>query len=200
MTMLRDEFYQSLVSAAQQPPQKRRLTLTDLHMEAINTYLETIRRITPQGAMRVVRDSRTVAQVVAHIAEWDRAVILAVGEVLAGVAWPRLMSQTVTVEPDGNVRSFASVDEFNAYYALEYAGQSWEDIQGVALDMATMLHQLFVHPGIVTLEQLEGTRRYDYRLPTGVTLTIPCGWYLWMVTLEHEMVEHAADLMLGRET
>jgi hypothetical protein len=52
----------------------------------------------------------------------------------------------------------------------------------------------------VTLEQLEGTRRYDYRLPTGVTLTIPCGWYLWMVTLEHEMVEHAADLMLGRET
>jgi hypothetical protein len=110
------------------------------------------------------------------------------------------MSQTVTIEPDGTVRSFASVDEFNAYFALKYAGQPWEAIQGVALDMATMLHQLFVHPGIVTPEQLENTRRYDYKLPTGVTLTIPCGWYLWMVTLEHEMVEHADDLKLGRET
>jgi hypothetical protein len=198
--MLSDDFYESLVAAAQQPPQKRHLTLTDLHMEAINTYLETIRNITTQGAMRVVPDSRTVAQVVAHIAEWDRAVILAVGEVLAGVTWPRLMSQTATIEPDGAVRTFAGVDEFNAYYALKYAGHPWEDIQGLALDMATMLHQLFVHPGIVTPEQLEGTHGYDYRLPSGVTLTIPCGWYLWMVTLEHEMVEHAADLKLGRET
>ena len=58
-----------------------------------------------------------------HIAEWDRAVILAVGEILAGVTWPRLMSEMVTIEPDGQVRSFASVAEFNAYYALKYAGQ-----------------------------------------------------------------------------
>ena len=134
-----------------------------------------IRRITPQEALRVVPDSRTVAQVVGHIAEWDRAVVLAVGEILADVTWPRLMSETVTIEPDGKVRSFASVAEFNAYYALKHAGQSWEDIQGLALDMAMTLHQLFVHPGVVIPEHLESTCPYDYKLPTGVTLTLPCG-------------------------
>jgi hypothetical protein len=196
--MINDDFYPTFAAAAKQPPEKRHRTLADLHTEAISQYLDTIRRITYEGATRVVPDSRTVAQVVGHIAEWDRAVILAVGEILAGVTWPRLMSGTVTIEPDGNVRSFAGEDEFNSYFALKHAGQPWEDIQGWALDMALTLHQLFVHPGIVTAEHLEGTRRYDYKLPAGVSLTLPCGWYLWMVTLEHEMVEHAADLDLGR--
>jgi hypothetical protein len=31
-------------------------------------------------------------------------------------------------------------------------------------------------------------------LPSGITLTVPVGWYLWLVSIEHEAVDHAEDL------
>ena len=33
-----------------------------------------------------------------------------------------------------------------------------------------------------------------WKLKEEYTLDIPAGWYLWMVSLEHEAVEHRADL------
>jgi hypothetical protein len=135
-----------------------------------------------------------VGQVVGHIAEWERFTILAVGEMIAGVRWPQIMNLSGYIETDGRVREFISVDAFNNYQATKHAAWSWEQIQDLAIYTATTLQVLLAHPTLVSWERLEQTRAYRWRLPNGESVTVPCGWYLWMVTLEHEAVEHAVDL------
>ncbi len=142
-----------------------------------------------------------MAQVVGHIAAWERNIIVAVGEILAGVKWPRLMSRSSSIDSDGRAHDFPNVATFNAYYAEQHASQSWGTIQAEALHTASTLNQLFRESKMITAERLERTWSYQhYSLPIGVTLTIPYGWFLWMITIEHEAVEHAADLALGRRS
>jgi hypothetical protein len=198
MDMRKEDFYQKLVGISELPAAKRHSSLLDLHHRVYKDYSEAVRQITRQGAARVVPDGRTVAQVVGHIVEWERAIIIALGEILAGVEWPRLMSREFNIDPDGQVREFRTIDEFNAYYARVYADERWEVIQTSAHDVAATLLRLFEDPVLLTVERLELTKRYDhYELPGDVTLSMPCGWYLWMATIEHEGIEHIADLHLG---
>ena len=98
------------------------------------------------------------------------------------------------VEPDGQVREFASVDAFNDYQATKQMGWLWDRIQDLAIQTATTLQVLFAHPSLVSWERLEQTKAYQWPLPNEMSVTVSCGWYLWMVTLEHEAVEHAFDL------
>ncbi len=146
-----------------------------------------------------VPDGRTVKQVVGHIAEWERYVILSAGEMLAGVTWPGLMSHSRYVEPDGSEFPFRNDDEFNARQAEKYAAKPWAQTRELAIHTASACHRLWVRSGLLGPELLERTRLWQhYRLPTGVTLSMPCGWFLWMITIEHEGVEHVSDLELGR--
>ena len=74
-----------------------------------------------------------------------------------------------------------------------------EDAEDPTVGGIQPLHRLFADPDLLPTERLEQTGRWDhYRLPTGVTLRVPCGWFLWMIAIEHEAVEHADDLALGR--
>ncbi|MCX6036761.1 MAG: hypothetical protein NTW99_02495, partial [Chloroflexi bacterium] len=59
---------------------------------------------------------------------------------------------------------------------------------------AAMLQILFAHPSLVSWERLEQTKAYRWQLPNEMNVMVSCGWYLWMVTLEHEASEHAVDL------
>jgi hypothetical protein len=196
---LTDDFYHSLVAIAGLPPDERRQRLVALHDEAVARYREAVSAITPAGAARMTAGGRTVAQVVGHIAEWERYLIQAAGELISGVRWPRLMAHAGYVEPDGSVHGFVNDAAFNAYQALKHASQPWPEIQTLALTTATTLHRLFTAADLLPADRLEATRRWDYyRLPSGVTLRLPCGWYLWMVVIEHEAAEHADDLALGR--
>jgi hypothetical protein len=198
---MRDDFYQDLAVIADQPPAERHCRLTALHTEVVTQYRDTVQTIAPSGAARVTSSGRTVAQVVGHIAEWERYTIQAVGEVISGVEWPRLMSHSGYVEPDGSVHGFVTDDAFNAYQARKHATPSWKEIRHLALTTATVIHGLFTATNFLPAERLEQTSRWDhYRLPTGTTLRIPCGWFLWMITIEHEAVEHTTDLELGRRT
>lgn len=139
-----------------------------------------------------------MGQVVGHIAEWERYVIISAGEVAVGVVWPGLMSHARYVEPDGKEFPFRSDDEFNARQAEKYTSMPWDRIRDLAIDTAETCHRLWVESGLLPPERLERTRRWDhYVLPTGVTLRLPCGWFLWMITVEHEAVEHASDLHHG---
>jgi hypothetical protein len=195
-----DSFYQQLVDIAGQVPDERHRRLVDLHTSVVTRYLDAVHAITAQGAMRAVSDGRTVLQVVAHIAEWERYIILSAGEVLAGVTWPGLVSHARYVEPDGNEFPFRNAAEFNARQAEKYAMRAWEEVQALANVTATTCYRLWTQSGLLTPDRLERTRPWDYYdLPIGVRLKMPCGWYLWMITLEHEAVEHAADLELGRK-
>ena len=60
--------------------------------------------------------------------------------------------------------------------------------------MASACRVLYAAPDLLTVERLDQTLPCDWRSPIGVTRRVPAGWNLWMVILEHEAVEHAADL------
>jgi hypothetical protein len=187
-------FYQKIVAIATQSPAERRLSLVGLHSDVVIPYLNAVRVMTAQDAARISSDGRTLGQVVGHIAEWERFTILAVGEIITGVRWPQIMNLSGYVEPDGQVREFTSVDTFNDYQANKHAAWSWEQTQGLAIQTAATLQVLFTHPPLVSWERLEQTKAHCWRLTNDMSVTVSCGWYLWMVTLEHEAVEHAVDL------
>lgn len=193
-------FYSRVAEIAVLPPDERYRAISELHTGVFEGYMEALRGITPEGAVRVVPDGRTVNQVVGHIAEWERYVIISAGEVLAGVVWPGLMAHARYVEPDGIAFAFRNDDEFNARQAEKYAARPWAETRELAIHTASAGHGLWVRSGLLRPELLERTRLWEhYRLPTGVTLSLPCGWFLWMITIEHEGVEHASDLRLGGE-
>jgi hypothetical protein len=192
--MKAEVFYPKMIAMAAQAPAERYVSLTHLHTAVITPYLQTVRAMTAQDAARVSGDGRTVGQVVGHIAEWERFNMLAVGEIIAGVRWPQIMNLSGYVEPDGQVRAFTDVDAFNAYQATKHATWSWEQIQDLAIRTATRLQGLFAHPSLISWELLEQTNAYRWRLPNAMSVTVSCGWYVWMITLAHEAVEHAADL------
>jgi hypothetical protein len=43
---------------------------------------------------------------------------------------------------------------------------------------------------------MEKTVSYDWHIPGGSLVSIPVAWYLWIVVLEHEVVDHAQELGL----
>ena len=192
--MKAEAFYQWIVKIAAQAPYERYGLLVEFHTEVAMRYIRLIRAITKQEAMRLSSDGRTIAQVVGHIAEWERFIILAAGEMITGVHRPRIMDLCGYLEPDGRVQDFASEDDFNAQQAAKHATWTWEQIQDLAIHTATALHALFTQPALLSPDCLERTQSCEWRLPQGIKLTLPTGWYLWMVSLEHEAVEHAADL------
>lgn len=192
--MKAEVFYQKIVAIAAQSPAERRLSLVGLHTDVIAPYLNAVRAMAAQDAAHVCSDGCTLGQVVGHIAEWERFTILEVGEIIAGVQWPQIMNLSGYVEPDGQVCEFASVDAFNDYQATKHAAWSWEQIQDLAVQTAVMLQILFAHPSLVSWERLEQTKAYRWQLPNEMNVMVSCGWYLWMVTLEHEASEHAVDL------
>ena len=192
--MKAEVFYQKIVAIAAQPPAERRISLVGLHTEVVTRYLNAVRTMTAQDAGRVSSDNRTLGQVVGQIAEWERFSILAVGEIITGVRWPQIMNLSGYVEPDGQVCEFSSVDAFNDYQATKHAAWSWEQIQNLAIQTAAILSILFAHASLVSWERLEQTKAYRWPLPNEMSVMVSCGWYLWMVVLEHEAVEHALDL------
>ncbi len=200
MWMQAEAFYQQIATIAAQPPSERQQGLTVLHHNVLARYLDTVESISERGACRVSSDGRTIAQIIGHIAEWERWTILAAGEMIAGVRWPQIMRLCGYVEPDGTARDFGSVDAFNAYQAERQSGWPWKRIRNLAIRTASTLHTIFVQPAMLSPEWLQQTGLYHWRLPHELTLTIPAGWYLWMVSLEHEAIEHAADLELGRHS
>jgi hypothetical protein len=192
--MRADEFYQEIIKICAQPPYNRYGRLAEIHTEIVMRYLSTLRTMTRKQAMQSGADGRTVAQVVGHIAEWERYVIFAAAEIVNGMNWPRIMTFTGFLDADGQELTFADTDAFNAYHAAKHATWPWEQIQELAIHTATALHTIFTQPAILSPDSLQRTHDYKWRLPTGITLTVPVGWYLWMVSIEHEAVEHAEDL------
>lgn len=187
-------FYQQITRLAALSPYDRYARLAKFHTELTMRYLSHIRSMTADDAAQVGQDGRTVGQLVAHIAEWERYTIMAAAEMITGSPWPQIMTLSGYLPLAGQIRSFDNVDEFNAYQTRVYATRPWPEIKEMALHTATALHSFFTQPTLLSPDTLQRTRNHEWRLPTGLKLTQPAGWYLWMVTLEHESVAHAADL------
>lgn len=187
-------FYAKVLAISNQPAERRVKGMNHLHVECMDQYLQAVRSIDDDKAGLVTADGRTLAQIVAHIAEWERYTALALGEIIAGVKEPQIMRMKGYIETDGQILSFKNVNDFNAYQAKKYETIPWRSIQSLAIRMAVALQGTFSQPAILPYELLEQTAPYRYRLAGGSLISLPVAWYLWIVTLEHEVVEHALEL------
>jgi hypothetical protein len=187
-------FYAKVLAISNQPAERRVKGMNHLHVECMDQYLQAVRSIDEKRATQVTEDGRTIAQLVAHIAEWERYTALALGEIIAGIKEPQIMRMKGFLETDGRILSFKNVDDFNAYQAKKYENTPWALIQPFAIRMALALQGTFSQPLILPYELLEHTAPYRYRLAGGSLISLPVAWYLWIVTLEHEVVDHALEL------
>lgn len=189
-----DVFYPRLYDAMNRAAGERRACLVDLHAAVHNDYCAALLAIDDRRAAQPASDGRTLAQVVGHIMEWDRYIILGAGELLAGLRWPQMMQYTGFLDVDGSTHSFSGIDDFNARQAEKHATLPWAQIRAQALDAADALYALFADPGVMSPARLARGNPCPWRLPGQPRLEMPVGWVLWGITLEHAGAEHAVDL------
>ena len=192
--MQAEGFYGRFAALLDLPPSERHVGLVSLHAETLAEYTGWVQAITPATAASPGSDGRPISLVVGHIAAWDRFVIQACGEMLSGAVWPSFMDLQGYLDEDGWRREFESIDAFNAHQAGLQRGLAWESLRSAALDRAASAAALFAGPGLLTAERLERTRPTTWRLHGERRVHAPVGWQIWMIILEHESVEHAADL------
>lgn len=192
--MLAETFYLRYGALLDRQPVERHAGLLALHAETLAEYTAWVRAITPAAAASPSSDGRPISLVVGHIAAWDRFLIQACGEILSGVAWPSFMDLQGYLDEDARRRDFESIDAFNAHCAGLQRGLAWDSLQSAALDLACASAALFAAPALLTAERLERTRPTTWRLHGDRRVSAPVGWEIWMILMEHESVEHAADL------
>jgi hypothetical protein len=199
--MLSTDFYAQVLSIMSQTPTERHQQLLGLHYEAIHSYQSVLSRLSAEEVQLPLpnhSDQRTVAEIIAHIAAWDRFAVLAAGDILAGITHPRMITDLSGYrEMDGTHLTFTSIDDFNEYHARKYKIWVWDKLCNFAIDNATTLYTLFAHPQLVTAARLEQTTPYWKRLKNGARIeNITMGWNLWLTMIEHLAVEHS-DLLDG---
>lgn len=197
--MMVNGFVEELVAAMALPPVARHDRLAALHAGLNVRYRRALRQITPEAAARPLSDGsdpRPVAQIIGHIAAWERFGVLAAGDMLAGIERPRMMTGFDDYrETDGTTHSFATIDAFNAYNAKRFADWSWERLRAFAEDTTNTIHALFTHRLLLNAGRLQQTAPFRMRLQGGPVLDdITLGWGLWLIMLEHPAVEHTAVL------
>jgi len=198
-------FYQQVAAAMDQPPYARHQQLIALHGQALHAYRIALNQLTAEevrGPPPDLSDSRTIAQIIGHIAAWDRFALLAAGDILAGIRHPRMITDlSGYCETDGTFPAFATIDDFNAYHAVKYQTWPWDELRRFAEDAASTLYVLFSHPQLLSSERLEQTAPFWKRLQNGtVVQNITMGWNLWLTMIEHIAVEHSALLECYGET
>lgn len=167
-----------------------------LHLECLNSYLAAIEAIDDIRAVEVCPDGRTLAQIVAHIAEWERYIIQSMGDVISGVRKPFFLTLKGYRDKAGERYDFNSIDDFNEFQAKRYLHTPWSEIKPLAIHTASALQGILSQPILLPFDLMEKTAPYDWHTPGGSIVSIPIAWYLWIVVLEHEVVDHARELGL----
>jgi len=189
-----DQFYERMKAIIVMPPVDRHRQMLAVHTGILHGYVQAIRGIDAARAAAIGVDGRTIGQVVGHIAEWDRFAFLSAAEMLSGLDWPPMFDRAPYPESDGSNVPWNSIDEFNAYAAQKHAALPWAATQDLALRMAEALYALYSHPALNSAEALERTRPFRWKFPDGTRIPVAAGWYLWGIPMEHEGIEHAADI------
>ena len=190
-------FYSRIQEAVVLDPESRHQAFSVLHAEVLAEYVNVVSAITDSKAESCSSDGRSIKQVVGHIMEWDRFMIQAAGELLSGVQDPQMMHLKGFHHILGITQDFESIDGFNAFHAVEQASQPWDQIQSKAIACAQILHRLFTTPGLLEAPLLDATAPVTLKFSGGIKLKSNVGWQLWTIVMEHEAVEHFADLSLG---
>lgn len=192
------EWYGRLIDiASNSDAQERYADLVQFHQEALDFYLPAVETLTERDAEKPSSDGRLVKLVVAHIMAWEEWQIQVFEDEKGREE--HLRQQTKLrgyFDPERKkIVDFDNVDQFNAYQAKKYADWKWEDIQQKAIDTALHLQSLFPDdPPTGWIDFLESAEDHLWKLTPDKTITVQAGWYLWMVSLEHEAIEHRSDL------
>lgn len=187
------EFTQTLSGAIQLPAEERYVRFAGVHTAIWKEYQLVVRSMTPEKAAETSSDGRSIAQVVGHIAEWDRFFIQMCAEFMTGVQHPRAWGLKGYLGTDGSVMDFDNIEAFNQYQMKRQAELPWEDIQSTALRSGKVLYRLFTTPGLMDAPQLENSKPAHWYLP-GYCGELPQAWMVWAIIMEHEGVEHSQDL------
>lgn len=192
----KDEWFNRLGNIAQTADLKTRYQqLETLHRETLNSYSNIISSISSEEARRKGSDGRTIAVIVAHIMAWEEWQI----QVFSDPDFLNRLSLQINLQHYYDIENnkyldFKSVDDFNAYQEEKYRFWSWEEIQKKTIDTALHLKSFFPkNPSEGWIDTLEKTPLKEWGvLPKQ---KVPAGWYLWMVSLKHEAIEHLTDLV-----
>lgn len=192
--MKEEAFYNTFTKILAQPTPEREQQARALHAHCAQSYLKAVQSMTAKQAAQTSSDGRSRAQVVGHIMEWERFILLAVGELLSGVETPRFFKLEGYLETDGSERSFANLEAFNAHQAQKQANMDWKMLQSQALFTARTLLNIFSNPDLISVKILEQGPKHESQLPNAMTIELSPAWRLWLIIMEHEAVEHAQDL------
>lgn len=189
-------WYSGLIEIARNPdPRQRYNSLVQLHQQTLDFYLPAISAITPEMAAMPSSDGRPLSLVAAHIMGWEKWQT----QVFSDPNREERLQKQMRLQgfmDNGEVHDFETVDDFNAYISERYKQTSWEEIQKEAVETAEKLQAFFpASPDDKWIDFLEDSPQYNWRILPDTTISVPSGWYLWMVTLEHEAVEHREDLI-----
>ncbi len=193
-----DSWYQNLIGIASLPVNERYNALVKLHSVTTGDYLMAIRGMTDDQAAENSSDGRTRALVVGHVLGWEEWQLQVFDSKDKLTKLRSQMAFKDYTDPDSNkVFDFRSVDDFNAYQSNKYSSWEWKAIQTRAISTALRLQSFFPdEPNPNWTKFLESTPKHNWRVTPEKSITIPRGWYLWMVSLEHEAVEHRSDLLI----
>jgi hypothetical protein len=186
--------HHELINALRLGAADRYAVLRDLHRRVFINYYRAVQHITIEQANSLSSDGRSIKQVVGHIMEWDRFVIMGCGEILSGLKTPQLMKKRGFLNLNGEESRYKNIDEFNASRAEEHQSVEWKTIQERALRSAEVLYFFFTNPMLFNAEILEATDSVSISDGESGRLETTMGWLLWKIVLEHEGYEHALDL------
>lgn len=193
-----DIWYRNLINTAKLTDLKQRYGfLVGLHQATLDFYLPAVQTITPEMAASPSSDGRPCSLVVAHIMGWEEWQTQVFGDPDRDERLRKQMKLEEYYDVDaGKMVDFKGVDDFNDYNAKRYSGKPWSEIRQKAVSTALQLQSFFPpSPDKDWIYFLENTPEHNWKIISGTTLSIPSGWYLWMVSLEHEAVEHRRDLL-----
>jgi hypothetical protein len=191
-----EQFYPKIFALSNMPANIRVKGMNRIHSESLAAYLSAIYAIDSEKASQICPDGRTIAQIVAHIAEWERYIIQSMGDIISGVRKPFVLTLKGYRDVDGTRVDFDTIDEFNDFQMLKYKNTPWSEIKPLAIHTASALQGIFSQPVVLPFDLMEKTEPYDWHIPGGSLVSIPVAWYLWIVVLEHEVVDHAQELGL----
>lgn len=193
-----EHWYERLLDiASESDTSKRYANLVQLHRETLDFYLPAIQALNNEDASKQSSDGRPVSLVVAHIMAWEDWQVQVFTDSNRDERLRRQMKLQGYYDSEGDkMVDFKNVDDFNAYQADKYSHWSWKDIQQKTIKTALKLQSIFSpNPTSEWINFLESTPIHTWKILPNKTLTLPAGWYLWMVSLEHEAVEHKRDLI-----
>lgn len=199
-----DRWLKNIVNISTLPLLQRYQALIKLHNQTFLEYRKDLEAITEKEAESISSDKRLRKIVVAHIMGWEEFQIQVFEDKDPLTRLHKQLNFQGYVDPDTDqsidffdpYRRSNGVNKFNAYQAEKYNNWSWYKIMQRAINTGQRLKNCFPDkPSKQFLNFLESTPPKRWRLKEDLVVTIPAGFYLWMVSLKHEAIEHRRDLV-----